>query len=205
MTDSIIYEAQPMPPEDPKDKRRQRRIAVLGGVAVVALLIAGVALGAVLFQGGDETDPIADGTTTTLPSTTNDGDATPTTVAGSGPFSQRFQRGEDDSRGALGGDYITRPARPGGGADVGAPTPPLPQQSFSWEKITLDLPAGEEAYLQGVYAVDGGFIAIGTGWSESQGQSLKVWRSSDGTVWERSQLNGDFSEASVWNVRFNER
>jgi hypothetical protein len=201
VTDSIIYEAQPMPPEDPHDRGRQRRVALLGGVAVVALLIAGVVLGAALFRGGDDTEPLTDPTTSTQPS---NGNPTPTTTASSGPFADRLARSESDGRLFGGGDYATSPARPGGGADVGTPTPPLPQQSFEWQKITLDLPAGEEAYLQGVYEIDDGFVAIGMGWSEAQGQTMRAWRSPDGRTWERTSLNGDFSGASVWNVQFNE-
>ena len=151
MTDSIIYEAQPIPPEDPEDRGRQRRIAIWGGLAVVALLIAGVVLGAALFRGGDETELQTEPTTSTLPPAPADGDSTPTTVVGSGPFADRlFPSGADNSESLSGGgDFVSRPARPPRGGDVGTPTPALPQQSFSWDRVTLDLPAGEEAYLPG--------------------------------------------------------
>jgi len=189
VSDSIIYEAQPIPPEGPQEGRRWS--AIFGGIALIAVLLIGVAFGAALFRGDDEPDPLADPDpsqpTVVLPQTT-------TTVVQS-PFADRFARDES-------GAYSTRPGR-GGGGDVGAPTPALPAQDFTWEKITLDLPAGEEAYLQGVYPIDDGFIAIGTSWSDT-GQDLVVWRSADGTDWVEGELNGDFSGASIWNFMFNE-
>ncbi|MDH3605980.1 MAG: hypothetical protein OER12_03200 [Acidimicrobiia bacterium] len=190
MSDSIIYEAQPIPPEGPQEGRRWS--AIFGGVALIAVLLIGVAFGAALFRGDDEPDPLADPDpnqpTVTVPQVT-------TTVAQS-PFADRFARDES-------GAYSTRPGRGGGGGDVGAPTPALPAQEFTWEKITLDLPAGAEAYLQGVYAVNDGFIAIGTAYNET-GQDLVAWTSTDGTTWTKGALNGDFSNASVWNFMFNE-
>lgn len=195
MTDSILYEAQPIPPEDPQDRQRQRRMAIAGGIALIVVLIAGVALGASLFRGGDD-DPLAE---TTPTSTSRDADLTTTTVATDAPFYTGGQRSESstDDRGAA-----TRPGRPGG--DVGTPTPPLPQQEFTWDQISLDLPAGQESYLQGVYAIDGGFLAIGMTWSEFGGQQLTVWRSPDGISWEPGALSGDFDDASIWNIRINE-
>ena len=189
VSDSIIYEAQPMPPEGPQGRRWS---AVFGGVALIAVLLIGIAFGAALFRGDDEPDPLADPDpnqpAVTLPQVT--------TTAPQSPLTQSLRGGGDSA------EYSTRPARPGGG-DVGAPTPALPPQDFVWEKVTLDLPAGEEAYLQGVYAVDDGFVAIGMAWNE-QGQEVVVWRSPDGTTWEKGELNGDFSDASVWNFTFNE-
>lgn len=192
MTDSIIYEAQPIPPHDP-DSGRRKWSAIFGAVAVIALLLVGVAFGATLFRGEDEPDPLAepDPTQTTLTS------RTPTTVV-----SPLFSRDQRSSRGFFGGaESSIQPARPGG--DAGTPTAPLPPQEFTWEKVTLDLPEGDEAYLQGVYAVDDGFVALGMSYSET-GQNMVVWKSADGLTWDRTALNGDFSNANVWNVVFNE-
>ncbi|NNL68862.1 MAG: hypothetical protein HKO70_02755 [Acidimicrobiia bacterium] len=189
MSDSIIYEAQPIPPEGPDDSSRRRRSAIFGGIALVALLLVGVAFGAALFRGDAEPEPIADTEQTGLKPVTT------TTVVPS-PFSSLDQRG---------GDSISRPARPGN--DVGTPTPPLPQQSFTWEKVTLDLPAAQEGWLQGVYPTDDGFLAIALVWSDTgqeMAQEMVVWRSADGSTWERTELNGDFSGASIWNIQFTE-
>ncbi|MBT8197495.1 MAG: hypothetical protein KJO84_03225, partial [Acidimicrobiia bacterium] len=69
--------------------------------------------------------------------------------------------------------------------------------------VTLDLPEGEEAFLQGVYAVDDEYLALGMSYTE-QGQSMVVWTSTDGLAWQKEALSGDFSNASVWNVVFTE-
>lgn len=185
VSDSIIYEAQPIPPEDPGDSSRRRRSAIFGGIALVALLLVGVAFGAALFRGDPEPDPVADTEQTERRPVT-------TTTSIASPFSSLDQRG---------GDSISRPARPGG--DVGTPTPALPQQTFTWEKVTLDIPAAQEGWLQGVYATEDGFLAIALVWSDP-GQQMLVWRSADGSSWERTELNGDFSGASVWNIQFTE-
>ncbi len=196
MTDSIIYEAQPIPPRDPRDGKRQKWSAIFGAVAVIAVLLVGVAFGAALFRGTAEPDPLAEPDptqpTATLQTTTT------TTTSGS-PLASRAQRSESFLGG---GDHaISRPALPGG--DVGAPTPPLPAQEFTWERITLHLPEGEEAYLHGVYAVNDGFLAVGMSWSE-ENQRIVVWKSADGLAWEPAELNGDFSNSNVWNVVFND-
>jgi hypothetical protein len=195
VTDSIIYEARPIPPRDPKDGRRQKWSAILGAAAVITVLLVGVAFGAALFRGSDEPDPLAEADPTKPTVTVQ----TTTTVANS-PLASRDQR----SRGIFGAgdsESFTRPARPGG--DVGTPTPALPAQEFNWDRVTLDLPEGEEAYLQGVYAVDGGFLALAISY-DAQGQSMVVWESADGLSWEPTALDGDFSNANVWNVVFNE-
>ncbi|MBT8194445.1 MAG: hypothetical protein KJP22_13655 [Acidimicrobiia bacterium] len=197
MTDSIIYEAQPIPPEDPNDAKRKRWSAIFGAVSIVAILLIGVAVGASLFR-GSETEPIADGdpTATTLA-------ATPLTTVAKSPLTDRYSRAQGGSNLAASEDgAATRPARPGG-TDVGTPTPALPPQDFTWERITLDLPEGQESYLHGVYATNDGFLALGFVWSE-RGQDMVVWSSEDGSTWARTDLNGDFSNASVWNVVFNE-
>lgn len=186
MTDRITYEAEPIPPRDPGDGKRWS--AIFGAAAVIAVLLVGVAFGATLFRGSEEPDPVAEPTTPV---------DVPTTLGS--PFSDQSVRsqspyGEDGAE--------SRPYRPGG--DVGTPTPPLPAQEFTWEKVTLDLPAGDEAYLQGVYALEDGFIAIGVSWAEVTGQRLMVWKSADGLAWEQTDLIGDFSNADVWNVVFSD-
>ena len=197
MTDSIIYEAQPIPPEDPKDANQRRWSSIFGAVSIVVILLVGVAVGASLFR-GDDPEPIAEA------------DATPTTVAVTplttvvkSPLTDRYSRAQGGGNLAASEDgAATRPARPGG-ADVGTPTPALPPQEFTWEQVTLELPDGHESYLHGVYAVGDGFLAVGLTWSD-EGQEIIVWSSDDGTDWEQTDLNGDFSNASVWNVSFNE-
>ena len=37
MSDSIFYEAQPIPPEDPGDSSRKKRTAILGSIGLVVL------------------------------------------------------------------------------------------------------------------------------------------------------------------------
>jgi len=195
VTDSILYEAQPIPPHDPMDGKRQRWSAIFGAVSVIAVLLVGVAFGAALFRGSEQPDPLADPD----PSRPTVTVQTTTTIATS-PLASRDQR----SRGFFGsgdGESYIQPARPGG--DVGTPTPELPAQDFRWERVTLDLPEGSEAYLQGVYAVEDGFLALAMSY-ESDGQAMVVWRSTDGLAWERVELDGDFSNANVWNVVFNE-
>ena len=197
MTDSIIYEAQPIPPEDPGDAKRRKWSAIFGAVSIVAILLVGVAVGASLFR-GDDPEPIAeaDPTPTTVA-------VTPLTTVVQSPLTDRYSRAQGGGNLAASEDgAATRPARPRG-ADVGAPTPALPAQEFTWEQITLDLPEGQESYLQGVYAVGDGFLAVGLSWSD-EGQEIIVWSSEDGTAWQQTELNGDFSNASVWNVTFNE-
>ncbi|MGI9610360.1 MAG: hypothetical protein ACR2NL_08695 [Acidimicrobiia bacterium] len=198
MTDSIIYEAQPIPPEDPKDARRKRWSAIFGAVSIVAILLIGIAVGATLFRGSADPEPIAESETTS----TSNADTPLTTVVRS-PLTERYSRLQGGTNLAASEDgAATRPARPAG-ADVGAPTPALPPQEFGWERVTLDLPDGQESYLHGVYSVDDGFLALGFSWSEA-GQDMVVWSSEDGSTWEQTELNGDFSNASVWNVVFNE-
>jgi len=189
VTDSIIYEAQPIPPEEPEDQNRQRRRAIFGGAALIIMLLVAVVVGASLFGGNDEPDPEADADLTATSR-----DQTVTTVAT--PARDRTQTYRNEG----GGDAASSPYRPRSEAP---PTPPLPSQEFNWQMVTLDLPAGEEVWLQGVYAVDDGFLAFGLGAAEG-GQQMTAWRSSDGSTWELTQLNGDFSDASVWNIRFNE-
>lgn len=197
MTDSIIYEAQPIPPEDPRDAKRRKWSAIFGAVSIVAILLVGVAVGASLFR-GDNPEPIAEAD----PTPTSVADTPLTTVVRS-PLTDRYTRAQGGGNLAASEDGVaTRPARPGG-ADVGAPTPALPPQEFTWEQVTLDLPEGHESYLHGVYAVGDGFLAIGLSWSD-EGQEIIVWSSEDGSAWEQTELNGDFSNASVWNVTFNE-
>ncbi|MGI9648632.1 MAG: hypothetical protein ACR2OI_08955, partial [Acidimicrobiia bacterium] len=187
MTDSIIYEAEPIPPEDPEDGRRQRRRAMFGGAALIVLLLVAVVVGASLFSGNDEPEPMADDdqTQTSLAQTT-------TTLAGT-TTPGRLDRSEG------GGDAATYPARPGIDAP---PTPPLPMEEFAWEMVTLEFPAGQDGWLQGVYAVDGGYLAFGISGGGADG--IGVWRSDDGSAWEPVQTTGDFSGASVWNINFNE-
>jgi hypothetical protein len=195
VTDSIIYEAQPIPPEDPRDAKRRRWSGIFGAVSIVAILLIGIAVGAALFRGSADPEPIAESEPfTTLA-------ATPSTTVAKSPLAERYARAQGGSNLAASEDGAAiRPARPRG-ADVGAPTPPLPSQEFTWERITLDLPEGHEAYLQGVYPFEGGFLAIGFSWAD-EGQNMVVWSSPDGSTWEQTELNGDFSNASVWNVVF---
>jgi hypothetical protein len=192
VTDSIVYEAQPIPPREPRDTKRQKWSAIFGAVAIIAVLLVGVAFGAALFRGNDEPDPLADPDPTEPTVTVQ----TTTTLANS-PLASRDQR----SRGIFGGGDAESFTRPAGA--VGTPTPALPAQEFTWDRVSLDLPDGEEAYLQGVYAVGDGFLALAMS-HDAQGQSMVVWRSPDGLSWEQTALNGDFSNANVWNVVFNE-
>ncbi len=198
VTDSIIYEAQPIPPEDPKDAKRKRWSTIFGAVSIVAVLLLGIAFGAALFRGDTEPDPLAEADPTKPTVTVQ----TTTTVIRS-PLADRIQRFRGGANFATeDGAASTRPGRPGG--DVGTPTAPLPPQDFQWERITLDLPAGQEAYLQGVYPVGDGFIALAMSWSETGGQDMVAWASADGSVWTPTELNGDFTDANVWNVVFSE-
>jgi hypothetical protein len=197
VTDSIIYEAQPIPPEDPKDAKRKRWSAIFGAVSIVAILLVGIAFGAALFRGDDDPEPLAEADSTKPTVTVQ----TTTTMLRS-PLADRTQRFGGGDYASEDGAASTRPYRPGG--DVGTPTPALPIDEFTWERVTLDLPEGQEAYLQGVYPVGDGFIALAMSWSESGGQDMFAWTSADGSVWTPTDLNGDFSDANVWNVVFTE-
>jgi hypothetical protein len=189
VTDSIRYEAQPIPPREPDQGTRWS--AILGSIAVIAVLLGGIAFGATLFRGSDDPQAEADPTVTTAGFRT-------TTTLGS-PLANRDQRAE--GRFGFGaGDVASRPYYPD--RQAGPPTPPLPTQEFTWQKVTLDLPGSSEAYLQGVYPVDDGFIAIGIRSPEGGAQELVVWKSADGTAWTRSEVTGDFTDAGVWNVVF---
>ena len=191
VSDSIRYEAQPIPPRQPDQGTRWS--AILGSIAAIAVLLAGVAFGATLFRGSDEPDPRAqaDPTATTL------APRTPTTLGS--PLASRDQRAEGRF-GYGSSDMASRPYSPD--RPAGPPTPPLPVQEFTWEKVTLDLPGSAEAYLQGVYAVDDGFIALGIRSTGGASPELVAWESADGSTWTPARLTGDFTNASVWNVVF---
>ncbi len=124
MSDSIIYEAQPIPPEDPGDRSQKKRTAILGAIGLVVLLLVGIAFGAAIFRGTGE-DPLADTENTRVTRPPTRDDVTTTTV----PLTQNRSFGSEDSTGG----YAIAPRPP-----PGAPPPPQPPVTLDREPIVLD-------------------------------------------------------------------
>lgn len=191
MSDSIIYEAQPIPPEDPKDRSRRQRTSILGAIALIVVLLAGVALGTTIFSGSDG-DPLADDTTTTVTQPPTRDDSPNPTV----PPTQNRSFGSEDS--TSGYSIAPRP-------DRGEPTPPLPPIEFDWDRVELNLAGTGVNYLQQVIAVDNGFVALGMSFDDQEGTEQAVMLvSDDGLVWTQQDLDGDFANSNVWHLSFNE-
>jgi len=194
VSDSIIYEAQPIPPEDPGDRSQKKRTAILGTIGLVVLLLVGIAFGAAIFRGTGE-DPLADTENTRVTRPPTRDDVTTTTV----PLTQNRSFGSEDSTGG----YAIAPRPP-----RGEPTPPLARITFDWERIVLDLSDGDgsrSTYIQQVAAIGDGFVALGMSYNEQDGTGQAVtWLSEDGSDWTRQDLVGDFTNANVWQFSFNE-
>lgn len=177
--ESIIYPAQPIPPEGPGGRKRSAGALVAGALAI--MLILGATAFAVNVFSSD--DPAADTepTQTTLPGETT------TTIA-----SDRDSRviGEDGA--------LSAPDRP---RAVGTPTPALPTTEFTWQQV--ELPGGTGSYLNSLQWVGDRFIALGNTWDGNR-STVSAWQSPDGFNWTTLELNGDFADASVWQIRMNE-
>ncbi len=63
---------------------------------------------------------------------------------------------------------------------------------FKWEKVTLPKPDGPDVWNIQVAATDDGFVAVGTGYTPSAGESILVWRSTDGTDWTLASTSPAF-------------
>ena len=155
MSDSIIYEAQPIPPEDPNDQSRKQRMAILGAIGFAVVLLLGIGLGTAIFNGSED-EPLADSDITPVTTPPTRDDVSTTTVA---PSRSRSFGAEDST-----GGYSIVPRGP-----RGEPTPPLPQADFIWQRIVLDLGAGGRNHIQQVTAVGNGFIATGFHYDEQNG------------------------------------
>jgi hypothetical protein len=197
--ETIIYPAQPLPPDEPGGQKRSLALGV--GALVIILVLGATALAVNLFSRSDAPDPttpVADPVPTTRAEpeqTGRDGQMAspvpPTTLAPSRP--QPYFRAEGGGGDAAG----VYPARP---REMGPPTPALPTKDFSWDKVQISDSAG---YINSIQWLGDRYLALGNRYDEFQ-SSLVAWESTDGLNWEEVELSGDFDNANIWQMSFNE-
>jgi hypothetical protein len=72
-------------------------------------------------------------------------------------------------------------------------TPTAGVVDFGWEKVILPNPDGtDDVWNIQVVATEHGFVAVGTGYTPTVGESILVWRSTDGTDWTLASTSSPF-------------